>query len=156
MRRRELDSIARNDDRRQVMEMNAEPLWWAFLERLQPPSLDREFSSTEFELAFVVNVRTALLLADATPACRRFADTAIKTADNYSSLRHSGERGRVLTNAHRAIDEALWRLMTELRNCKVNMDVRAEPSSIYPTERSNRRGATNRTQKGSRMPVPIL
>jgi hypothetical protein len=132
------------------MEMNAEPLWWAFLERLQPPSPDREFSSTEFELAFVVNIRTALLLADATPACRRFADIAIKTAVNYSYLRHSGEKGRVLANAHRCIDEALWRLMTELRNACV------EPSSIYPTERTDRRGVTNRMPRGSRMPVPIL
>ncbi len=138
------------------MEMNAEPLLWAFLERLQPPSLDREFSSTEFELAFVVNVRTALLLADATPAFRRLADIAIETAINYSCLRHSGERGRVLANAHRAIDEALWRLMTELRSCKLKVNACAEPSLINPTKLTDRRGATNRTlQRASRMSASI-
>lgn len=136
------------------MEMNAEPPWWAFLERLQPSSLDREFFSTEFELAFVVNVRAALILADASPACRRFADIAIKTAVDYSCLRHSGESGRVLANAHRAIDEALWRLMTELRNCKVAACV--EPSAYYPTKLTDSRGATNRTPRGFRMPVPTL
>lgn len=110
------------------METNTEPRWYAFLERLQPTSLDREFVSIEFELAFAVNVRTALLRVEATPACRRFADIAIETAVNYSCLRHSGKTGRVLADAHRAIDEALWRLITELRNCKVRADACARPS----------------------------
>lgn len=87
-----LDSVGRNDSRRQVMEMKADALWCLFLERLQPTSLDGEFSSIEFELAFAVNIRSASLLVDATPACRRFADIAINTAVKYSCLRHSGER----------------------------------------------------------------
>jgi hypothetical protein len=155
MRPKEFDSIGRNDDRRQVMETNTEPRWCAFLERLQPTSLDREFVSIEFELAFAVNVRTALLHVEATPACRRFADIAIKTAVNYSCLRHSGKTGRVLADAHRAIDEALWRLMTELRNCKVRADACA--ALVHSTQITERRGATDGTlQRPSRMSVSAL
>lgn len=133
------------------MEINAEPLWWVFLERFQPTSVDCEFASIEFELAFAVNIRAALLRVEATPACRRFADIAINTAVNYSCLRHSGKRGRVLADAQRAIDEALWRLMTELRNCKVKVDASAE---LYSTELTDRRDATDRTlQRASRMQV---
>ncbi len=110
------------------MQMSAEPLGWVFLEGLQPIALDREFVSMEFELAFAVNVRTALLHVDATPACRRFADIAINAAVNYSCVRPSGKTGRVLADAHRAIDEALWRFMSELRNCKVKGDAAAEIS----------------------------
>lgn len=139
------------------MKVNDEPVWWVLLERFQPTSLDREFSSIEFELAFAVNVRTALLLVDTTPACRRFADIAITTAVNYSCLRHSGERGRVLADAHRAIDEALWRFMTELRSCKVNLDACAELNAVYWTQPTDRGGATDRTvQRVSRTQVSAL
>ncbi len=112
------------------MEMNAEPLWYRFLERVHPTSADREFASVEFELTFAVNVRTALLLVEATPACRRFADLAIKNAVNYSCLRHSGKRGGILADARRAIDEALWRLITELRNCKLKVGAFADLSAV--------------------------
>lgn len=134
------------------MQISAEPLGWIFLEGLQPIALDREFVSIEFELAFAVNVRTVLLHVDATPACRRFADIAINAAVNYSCVRHSGKTGRVLADAHRAIDEALWRFMSELRKCKVKPGAVAEVS-VPSTRLTYHRRATNRALPGvSRLP----
>ncbi|MBW9065993.1 hypothetical protein JNB71_22045 [Rhizobium herbae] len=123
------------------MEMKTEPLWYRFLERVHPTSVDGEFASLEFELAFAVNIRAALSLVEATPACRRFADIAIKNAVNYSCLRHSGKRGGVLADAHRAIDEALWRLITELRNCKSKVGIFADLRAVlfdHMTDRGHR------------------
>ncbi len=111
------------------MEITTEPLWYRFLEHVHPTSADGEFASVEFELAFAVNIRTALLLVEPTPACRRFADLAIKNAVNYSCLRHNGKRGGILADARRAIDEALWRLITELRNCKTKVGTFADLSA---------------------------
>jgi hypothetical protein len=124
-----------------MMEMKTEPLWYRFLERVHPTSVDGEFASVEFELAFAVNIRTALSLVEATPACRRFADIAIKNAVNYSCLRHSGRRGGVLADAHRAIDEALWRLITELRHCRSKVETFAHLSAVlvdHVTDRGRR------------------
>ena len=39
------------------MEMNAEPLWYRFLERVHPTSADREFASVEFELTLTSTPR---------------------------------------------------------------------------------------------------
>lgn len=134
------------------MQMSAEPLGWVFLEGFQPIALDREFVSIEFELAFAVNIRTALLRVDTTPACRRFADIAINAAVNYSCVRHSGKTGRVLADAHRAIDEALWRFMSELRKCNEKADAVAE-ISVPSTQLTYHRRATNRPLPGtSRLP----
>jgi hypothetical protein len=55
-------------------------------------SLDREFVSTEFELAFVVNIRTPHSLVVGLP--NRHQDCA-----RLQLLRHSGQRGRVRANA---------------------------------------------------------
>ncbi len=130
------------------MQMSAEPLGWVFLEGLQPIALDREFVSIEFELAFAVNVRTAWFHVDATPACRRFADIAINAAVNYSCARHSGKTGRVLADAHRAIDEALWRFMSEVRKCKVKAD-NATDIPVPSTKLTYHRRATNLPRPGA-------
>ncbi|MCV9961968.1 hypothetical protein OIU34_08650 [Pararhizobium sp. BT-229] len=121
------------------MLMKADPSWCLFLERIHPTSLDGEFTAVEFELAFAVNIRTALWLVEATPACRRFADVAISNAVNYSCLRHSGKSGRIPEDAHRAIDEALWRFITELGNCKVKAKTTADHISVYSPRMSDRR-----------------
>lgn len=121
------------------MLMKADPSWCLFLERLHPSSLDGEFTAVEFELAFAVNIRTALRLVEATPACRRFAGVAIGNAVNYSCLRHSGKSGRILEDAHRAIDEALWRFITELGNCKVKAKTTPERIPVNSTRMTDRR-----------------
>ena len=125
----------------QVMLMKTDPFWCLVLERIHPTSLAREFTAVEFELAFAVNIRTALRLVEATAACRRFADVAISNAVNYSCLRHGGKSGRILEDAHRAIDEALWRFITELGNCKVKARSTPERISIYPTRMTRHRNA---------------
>ena len=132
-------SDGRNAVREQVMVMKADPVWYSFLERVHPPALDREFDSIEFELAFAVNIRTALALVEATPACRRLADMAISNAVNYSCLRHGGKKGEILADALRAIDEALWRLITELRNCEMKLDTFVDRTSLFTTGTANRR-----------------
>ncbi|WP_341487172.1 hypothetical protein [Pararhizobium sp. A13] len=121
------------------MERKADPVWYPFLERIHPPSLDREFASVEFELAFAVNIRTALALVEATPACRRFADIAISNAASYSCLRHGGKKGEILADALRAINEALWRLATELRNCEMKLDTFVDLTALFTTEITDRR-----------------
>ncbi|CAN7672307.1 hypothetical protein LJR238_005347 [Pararhizobium sp. LjRoot238] len=121
------------------MVMKADPVWYPFLERIHPPSPDREFASIEFELAFAVNIRTALALVEATPACRRFADIAISNAVNYSCLRHGGKKGEILADALRAINEALWRLTTELRNCEMKLDAFVDRTALFMTEMTGRR-----------------
>lgn len=121
------------------MLMKADPSWCLFLESIHPTSLDGEFTAIEFELAFAVNIRAALRLVEATPACRRFADVAISNAVNYSCLRHSGKSARILADAHRAIDEALWRFITELGNCKIKAKAKPERTSVYSTRTTDRR-----------------
>ncbi|CAN7562470.1 hypothetical protein LJR255_004009 [Pararhizobium sp. LjRoot255] len=121
------------------MKIKTDPIWYSLLERIHPPSLDREFASIEFELAFAVNIRTALALVEATPACRRFADIAISNAVNYSCLRHGGQKGRILADALRAVDEALWRLITELRNCEMKLDAFVDRTALFSTEMIDRR-----------------
>ncbi|MCW0001168.1 hypothetical protein OE766_23390 [Pararhizobium sp. YC-54] len=124
------------------MDVKADPLWYLCLEPIHPTPIDHEFVSIEFELAFAVNVRTALRLVEASPACHRLADIAIGKAVNYSSLRHSGKSAKLLTDAHRAIDEALWRLISELRYCD-QISVR-RPSSEKPA--ASLRGKTHTSQ----------
>lgn len=121
------------------MVVKADPVWYSFLERIHPPSLDREFVPIEFELAFAVNIRTALALVEATPACRRFADIAISNAVNYSCLRHGGKKGALLTDALRAINEALWRLTTELRSCEMKSNALGHLTALVATKKTDRR-----------------
>lgn len=123
------------------MLMKADPSWSLFLERLHPTSLDEEFTAIEFELAFALNIRAALRLVEATPACRRFADVAISNAVNYSCLRYSSRSTGVLADAQRAIDEALWRFITELGSCKVKAKANPERTSVYSTPKTDRRHA---------------
>ena len=104
-----------------------------FLERLQPThSTANSFqpnSSSPLSSTFERHTRLSSV-------CR----IAIKTALDYSFLRHSGQRGRVRANAPRAVDEALRPLVAELRNCKVKANTCVEPSSFNPTK-FDRRGA---------------
>jgi hypothetical protein len=123
------------------MLMKADPSWSLFLERLHPTSLDEEFTAIEFELAFALNIRAALRLVEATPACRRFADIAISNAVNYSCLRYSSRSTGVLADAQRAIDEALWRFITELGSCKVKAKANPERTAVYSTPKTDRRHA---------------
>jgi len=118
------------------MLMKADPSWCLVLERIHPASLDEEFTAIEFELAFVINIRAALWLVEATPACRRFAEVAISNAVNYSCFRHSRRSTRVLADAQRAVDEALWRFVTELGSCKMKAKATPESTSVYSTQKT--------------------
>ncbi len=121
------------------MLMKADPSWCLFLERIHPMSLDEEYTAIEFELAFAINIRAALRLVEATPACCRFADAAISNAANYSWLRYSRKSTGVLADAQRAIDEALWRFITELGSCKVKAKANPQHTPVYSM--TNRRPA---------------
>lgn len=123
------------------MLMKADPSWCLFLERIHPTSLDEEFTTIEFELAFAINIRAVLRLVEATPACRRFANVVISNAVNYSRLRHGRRSTGVLADAQRAIDEALWRFITELGSCKVKAKANPERTSVYSTHKTYRRHA---------------
>ena len=113
------------------MLMKADPSWSLVLERIHPTSLDDAFTAIEFELAFAVNIRAALRLVDATPACHRLADEAMSSAFNYSCLRYGTRRTGDLADAQRTIDEALWRFISELGSCKVKANAKPERTSMY-------------------------
>lgn len=123
------------------MLMKADPSWCLVLERIHPTSHDEEFTAIEFELAFAINIRAALRLVEATPACRRFAEVAISKAVNYSYLRYSWRSAGVLADAQRANDEALWRFVTELGSCKMKAKAKPESTSVYSTQKTYRRHA---------------
>ncbi|WP_428412821.1 hypothetical protein [Pararhizobium sp.] len=125
----------------QVMLMKADPSWCLFVERIHSTSLDGEFTAIEFELAFAINIRAALRLVEVSPACRRCADVAISNAVTYSCLRYSGRSARVLADAQRQIDGALWRFITELGSCKVKAKADPERTSIYSIPITDRRHA---------------
>ena len=117
----------------QIVNMKADPFWNLFLSRIDPTPIDHEFVSIEFELAFAVNIRTALRRVEANPACRRLADIALGKAVNYSILRHSRKSAKLVSDAHRAVDEALWRLISELRECEGSLNSSADFPPAIPT-----------------------
>lgn len=104
------------------------PSWYKFIEPLSPSlRLEADFDSVTYLLQAAVNVRRAVSLVEPSLYCLKLAEDVLAQATAYGYSRVAAANEKAAADAARALNESLWRLVSEMVACSERKFLRSRP-----------------------------
>ena len=113
------------------------PSWYRYIEPLSPTlRLEADFDSTTYLLQAAVNIRRAVRLVEPSLYCLKLAEDVLGHATAYGYSRDAAANEKAVADAARALDESIWRLLSEMVACSERKFLRSRP--LLPQRRAAR------------------